>query len=370
MVRSDQPLVERHGAGLPRLVRDLERQGVSQQQQMIDQSNLFRSRLLRLVPRPASRRSPIDPAMLQWLNGVENNKWAAERELRPRDDGAVHPRRRPRRLHRERRPRTGPGADRLALRLVTTSSAPYNFRFDPNTPRHRSQDGLRAHRQLELGRRLPALRREPVHPSFFVTKLWSYFVPHAALGSDTLNALITLYISSSATRSGPVARGDPHASRLLRRPGDGEAAGRLPRRPDARQRPLHRHRAWTWLCADAGQQLFWPPNVSGWDDTPLARHHTMRARWLLVTYVLDDHNVDAWDGSYRPDRDGRTRRWTARSATGATRRCARSSRTSWSASPSSACPGSLANWQQSAYRALRQNALRQLIGVSPDLQLH
>ena len=49
---------------------------------------------------------------------------------------------------------------------------------------------------------------------------------------------------------------------------DGEAAGRLPRR--ACCGPLGRDidtDDWTWLCELAGQLLFWPPNVSGWDDT-------------------------------------------------------------------------------------------------------
>ena len=35
----------------------------------------------------------VDPAMLVWLSGIENTNRKPERELRPRADGAVHPRR-------------------------------------------------------------------------------------------------------------------------------------------------------------------------------------------------------------------------------------------------------------------------------------
>jgi hypothetical protein len=34
-----------------------------------------------------------------------------------------------------------------------------------------------------------------------------------------------------------------------------------------------------------------------------------------------------------------------------------------------AFPGSLASWQRGPYRSMRQNALRQLIAISPDLLL-
>ena len=56
--------------------------------------------------------------------------------------------------------------------------------------------------------------------------------------------------------------------------------------------------AWTWLCDQAGQLLFWPPNVSGWDDTRWLDTSRMRARWNIVDYALDGISVDAWDGPY------------------------------------------------------------------------
>ena len=56
--------------------------------------------------------------------------------------------------------------------------------------------------------------------------------------------------------------------------------------------------AWTWLCDEAGQLLFWPPNVSGWDDTRWLDTSRMRARWNLVNYALDGTSVDVWGAPY------------------------------------------------------------------------
>ena len=97
MVRTDQPLVER----MALVFHDwfaTSIDGVSKQQQMIDQSNLFRSACFGSFL-DLFKAVTIDPAMLQWLNGSRKPQGRAERELRPRDDGAVQPRRRPRRLH-------------------------------------------------------------------------------------------------------------------------------------------------------------------------------------------------------------------------------------------------------------------------------
>ena len=120
----------------------------------------------------------------------------------------------------------------------------------------------------------------------------------------------------------------------------------------------------------AGQQLFWPPNVSGWDDTRWLDTSRMRARWLIVTYALEDDYFDPWDG---PDYDPTEAPGPALDRALAT----------WDYPPLRAehqdellrfsqqrLPRrSLAGWQQSPYRAMRQNALRQLIAISPDLLL-
>ena len=80
--------------------------GVGSQKLMLEQNRLFRShslgsfeQLLLDVTR--------DPAMLALAERHLQLEGRAERELRARDDGALHARRRPRRLHRARRARAG-----------------------------------------------------------------------------------------------------------------------------------------------------------------------------------------------------------------------------------------------------------------------
>ena len=125
--------------------------------------------------------------MLLWLKGVDNEK-GAERELRARADGAVHARRRTAALHRARRPRAGARADRLAQRLEPTTSARSNFRFD--TKRHDTGSktifGKRGSFDWRDSCRLCV--QHPQHPSFFVTKLWSYFIPTPPEGRDAARA--------------------------------------------------------------------------------------------------------------------------------------------------------------------------------------
>ncbi|HWC09568.1 MAG TPA: DUF1800 family protein, partial [Solirubrobacterales bacterium] len=123
--------------------------------------------------------------------------------------------------------------------------------------------------------------------------------------------------------------------------------------------------AWRWLCDPAGQVLFWPPNVSGWDDSRWLDTSTMRARWNIVHYALDDISVDAWNDPYP----------TAETAEEALNRAV----ASWSGPALRAEHRAelldfarrsektiVANWQKGPYRAMRQNALLQLIGISPD----
>ena len=109
VARPDDPLRpaagRADGAGLPRLVRDLRRRRV---ESPADDRSVepLPGQLLRLLPRPLQGGDgrPGDAAVAERRRKREGR---AERELRPRDDGALQPRRRPRRLHRGRHPRTG-----------------------------------------------------------------------------------------------------------------------------------------------------------------------------------------------------------------------------------------------------------------------
>ena len=115
--------------------------------------------------------------MLVWLSGDRQHQVGAERELRPRADGAVHARRRPSGSYTEddvreqaraltgwrRRLGDDVGDDELPLRPEL---------HDPG------EEDLRPDRRAGTGATPCRLCVEhPAHCRFFVDKLWSYFVP-------------------------------------------------------------------------------------------------------------------------------------------------------------------------------------------------
>ena len=97
--------------------------------------------------------------------------------------------------------------------------------------------------------------------------------------------------------------------------------------------------AWVWLGNEAGQQLFWPPNVAGWDDTRWLDTSRTRARWNMVDYVLDGISVDPWGGAtLQHHRDRRRSAEPGARLLGQPRTAARTPRPSCSPSPSAPKP--------------------------------
>ena len=133
-------------ARLARLVRDLGRD----QQRAADhppEQPLPKARA-RLVLDPAPGRHPR-PGDAALALRDRQHQGLAQRELRARADGALHARRRPRRLHRARRARAGTGADRLAQRLER-QPRPGQLPLRQAPPRPRREDDLRQARPLRL----------------------------------------------------------------------------------------------------------------------------------------------------------------------------------------------------------------------------
>jgi uncharacterized protein (DUF1800 family) len=242
----------------------------------------------------------------------------------------------------------------------------HNFRFD----RKRHDEGLKT----VFGRTgnwswedAPRLCVEnPLHPSFFVAKLWSYFVPEAPPAA-TSDALVDAY-RGSGWEIRPVLEAILTSPQLYEgppmvKPPAVQLAGML--------RSVGRFvdtTAWTWLCDEAGQLLFWPPNVSGWDDTRWLDTSRMRARWNTVDYVLDGISVDAWNDPYSSTENPEEALTRALGAWGSP--TLRDEHRAELLDFGRRTEGlAIADWQQGPYRALRQNALLQLIGVSPDLIL-
>jgi uncharacterized protein (DUF1800 family) len=361
MVRSDQQLVER----MALIFHDwfsTSRNGVSLQRHMLDQSNLFRANcfgsFLGLLTKVT-----IDPAMLVWLNGNKNAKG------KPNENYA-----------REMMELFSLGAKRgyterdirqmaRALTGWTSSYSPelgaHNFRFVAK--RHdfgvKTVFGRAGRWNWNDAPRLCV--QNAAHPSFFVTKMWSYFVdrpPDAATEAE----LIRIYRGS---RWGI----RPVIEAILSHP-DFYESGPMVKPPAVYLASMLRARgltvqtdAWVGLCAAAGQQLFVPPDVSGWDDAAWLDTARMRARWEMVAraarpaasalenpYASEEEAgaaveraLEGWGGPpLGPDDRAELVSFAERSAAHAT-----------------------TSGQRSRYNRLRQEGLMQLIGVGPGMVL-
>ncbi len=125
--------------------------------------------------------------------------------------------------------------------------------------------------------------------------------------------------------------------------------------------------AWSWIGQQAGQRLFDPPNVAGWDYTHWLDTSRWAGRFTAVTYAMENRILDTNSRSY-PAHEGAAQAvrsalafWhdppltavTLRNLIGFSRRAQRSI---------------TADWEQVTYRILRQNALRALVPTSPEWQ--
>jgi uncharacterized protein (DUF1800 family) len=362
MVRTDQPLVERMALVLHDWFATSQG-GVSRPRQMMDQSNLFRDRclgsFLDLFTAVAA-----DPAMLQWLSNDKNVK-SYPNENFAREMMELFSLGADRGAYSERDIREGARGLTGWTCEETPARGTYDFHIEPR----RHDTG----RKTVFGRTgdwnwedvVCLCVENPAHPSFFVTKLWSYFVgsPPSPATRDRLVAtyrsthygirpVLEEILLGPDFYEGPPMVKPPvvHLASMLR------AVGRY---VDTA--------AWVELCAEAGQLLFWPPNVSGWDDTRWLDTARMRARWNIVDELIAGiayqpgapysetetpeeavgRALAAWGGpevrpAHRAELLGFAQRAEGTIA-------------------ASGEPGPL--------RGLRQNALLQLIGVSPDLVL-
>ena len=220
--------------------------------------------------------------MLLWLSGIEEHGARAERELRPRDDGALHARRR-QRLHGDRRPRAGARAHRLA-RHPAGATAPTDF---PSTRRSTTRARRRssASRAPSTGRTRAASASSTRHHAVVLRRASSGATssrPRRPRRPGRRSSRST----GTATRSGP-CRGDPAAPRRS------TTGPRMVKPPVVYTAGLLRALGhgvdsifWTRLDARAGQRLFYPPNVAGWDDTRWLDTATFRGRWLVAALAF------------------------------------------------------------------------------------
>jgi uncharacterized protein DUF1800 len=368
MVRSDQQLVER----MTFIWHDWfanSNEKVNSQQRMLDQNNLFRAHALGNF-HDLFLAVTTDPAMLVFLDGIYNEKddpnenYAREMmelfSLGP-DRGAY----------------TEGDVRELARALTgwtadwTESAGLQNFRYDPS--RHDETDKT-VFGQAGNWNYVDAVRlcvTHPLHASFFVAKLWSYFVP-VPPDTSTLASLEGIYLASGYGIGAVVEAILSHPQFLtgpeLVTPPVVYNAGLL----RAIGRPIDTT-AWTWLSAGAGQQLFYPPNVSGWDFTRWLDTSTAKARWEIASYVTQKTYANPWPGkgepSYSDTEDAATALSSAYAYWSSPGLSSESSQVLGSYAQSCLEGVVVAQWQQSPYRAMRQNALRMLIATAPDMQV-
>jgi uncharacterized protein (DUF1800 family) len=132
----------------------------------------------------------------------------------------------------------------------------------------------------------------------------------------------------------------------------------------ARKAPV-RDESWIWISEIAGQRLFDPPNVAGWDEAHWLDTARLSGRWRAAGNITEAAEVG--DEDYDPrEPAGRAvaralKFWGRPTISKATQaellRFARDVEAK-----------ATEEWQQGSYRALRQNALRIMIATSPDLQ--
>jgi uncharacterized protein (DUF1800 family) len=359
MVRTSRPLVERmtlvwHDWFATSLA------GVGSQKLMLNQNKLLRRLSLGAFD-AMLREVTKDPAMLLWLSGTQNTKWSPNenyaRELMELFTLGAGRGYTERDVREQARALTGWAND------WRRGAGNVNFRFDRD--RHdagaKRVFGKRGDFDWQDAVRLCLQHRS--HPSFFVEKLWGYFVPTApdAATRRSLEALyrkdfqirpvVEVILRHPALYSGPRMVKPPavYTAGLLRAIGRGVDTA-----------------SWSWLAGMAGQRLFMPPNVSGWDDERWLDTATFRGRWEVANYAtrvasLTDKQAASLPAEPAALVDGALEFWGRPTLRPETRAALLSF-------AQKAMGDADARWKKTSYRFLTANALRQLIAVSPDLQ--
>jgi uncharacterized protein (DUF1800 family) len=360
MLRTNQPLVER----MALIWHDWFATGdVGSQKLGVKQKVTLRQRALGSFKQLFSEVT-IDPAMLIWLSGNENSKYAPNenygREMMELfslgvSDESGYPYSEDD-VREQARALTGWTNDWDDTVGYT------NFHFDPDLHDRGTKTIFGKSGRFDWRDSVELCIEHPAHARYFVERLWSYFVPTPP-SRNTRVALTRLY-KSSGHQIRPVVEA------ILMHPNlyEGEAMVKAPvlfivGLLKARGRGIDTE-SWVWISDLAGQQLFDPPNVAGWDETRWLDTSTLRGRWTAVTETVEADEIDpghAYDTSEGPGAavDRALRYWGHPTITTTTRaQLERFARRVENAID--------ADWKDSYYRGLRQNALRMLVATAPD----
>jgi uncharacterized protein (DUF1800 family) len=361
MVRTSRPLVER----MTLVYHDwfaTSNAGVGSQKLMLAQNRLLRRYSLGSFQHLLVSIT-ANPAMLIWLSGLDNEKDAPNEnygremmELFTLGEGNGYTERD---VREQARALTG------WTSTWRRGQGQTNFRFDAK----RHDPGMKVifgqtgaftwHDSVAL------CLHHPKHPSFFVTKLWSYFVPEPP-DEQTRAGLETVYkaggyevrpvleaiLRHPALYTGPTMVKPPvvYVAGLLRGLGRGVDTS-----------------SWVWLSEGAGQRLFYPPNVSGWDDTRWLDTNSFRARWQIANQALAKYTLEQKHGRKPPkvpsDPDGIVQGALALLGNPTIRPETHAELLGFTRGLLKSATG----WKAESYPPLVMNAVRQLLAVSPDL---
>jgi hypothetical protein len=98
----------------------------------------------------------------------------------------------------------------------------------------------------------------------------------------------------------------------------------------------------------------------------------VRGRWEIASYVTQNTYPNPWPGEGEPtysETEDPAEALTSALAYWGNPPLSPESQRCIAAFAQSCLPTEMAEWQQSPYRALRQNALRMLIATAPDMQV-
>jgi uncharacterized protein (DUF1800 family) len=359
MVRSRHQLVERMALVFHDWLAT-SNDAVGSNRLMLDQTNLFRANGLGNF-RTLVRAITQDPAMILFLDLAANRKGEVN-ENYARELMELFT------LGADRGAYTEDDVRELARSLSgwdydwSDELGVHNFHWDEQDrwdPGYKTVFGKRGRWMWEDAARMVV--EHDKHPSFFVAKLWSYFIPTPP-DAGTAAGLEALY-KGSGYEIRPVLEAILCAPQLYEGP-------RMVKPPIVFVAGMLRARrrgivdgSWTWVCSGAGQRVYYPPDVAGWDDRRWLDTNTTLGRWEAVYHALGEDTEDpSWGTAYAAETPeaavARARAfWGDPDLTGP-------GVTALQDFARRAIPSDGASWQH----AQRQNALRQLLAASPDYQ--
>ncbi len=361
MVRSNQPLVERMAINW----HDWFATGdVGSLKISINQAKMFRKRAFESFD-SLIERVTTNPAMLIWLSGIDNNKWSPNenygRELMELFTlGASDP---------ETEYPYSEDDVREQARALTGWRANWkedvgyeNFRFDPEYHDKGTKTIFGQTGKFDWQDSCRLCLEHEAHAPYLVGRLWSYFIPTPP-DASTRADLESMYSSSYAIK--------PLLKAILKHPVFYEGPSMV-KPPIVQIAGMLRSRgkgisadSWSWISDMAGQRPFRPPNVSGWDEERWLDTSSWRGRWYAASYICRDDELD-------PDKY--TRNETAEEAVDkalhfwADPVITPSTRASLVAFGEAVEDVITADWHEKTYRGLRQNALRMMVPMSPEMQ--